>query len=423
MEVDLIALAVPFFLLMIVLELVLDRIRGTGYFQLQDALGSLSAGAFNSTTGIFTKLVSIAIYAWVLEHAALFVIPHSWFGLSAGGVLAWLGILIFWDFMYYWKHRLGHEVSVFWAAHSVHHQSEEYNLTTALRQTSSDFLVGWVVYLPMFLVGVPVHVFATVAAIDLIYQFWVHTRHVDKLGWADRVFVTPSNHRVHHAQNSAYIDKNYGGILILWDRLFGTYAAENDDDPVVFGVRKPLASFNPLTANLQVYRYLWFDARRARRWRDKWSIWWRRTGWRPEDVVEAFPAKKTDLARFEKYAVALSPGARVYIVLQFLVALVLTLMVGIVAGVASLFTVFLFCIMLWMLLTSIGMISDASRHAWSFESLRLVFNIPVAALFGWQFDAIGATDGVFIALIYATASWALCRGLSVFAEPQPLHAS
>ena len=156
MEVDLIALAVPFFLLMIVLELVLDRIRGTGYFQLQDALGSLSAGAFNSTTGIFTKLVSIAIYAWVLEHAALFVMPHGWFGLSASGVLAWLVILILWDFMYYWKHRLGHEVSVFWAAHSVHHQSEEYNLTTALRQTSSDFLVGWVVYLPMFLVGAEV---------------------------------------------------------------------------------------------------------------------------------------------------------------------------------------------------------------------------------------------------------------------------
>ncbi len=147
----------------------------------------------------------------------------------------------------------------------------------------------------------PFEVFLTANAIDLIYQFWVHTQHIDKLGWFDRVFITPSNHRVHHAQNEIYIDKNYGGILILWDRLFGTFQEELDEEPVVFGVRKPLANWNPFWANIQVYSYLWFDAVRTRRWRDKLGIWFRRTGWRPADVEAQFPKKSSDLASFQKF--------------------------------------------------------------------------------------------------------------------------
>lgn len=375
---DLITLAVPFFLLLIVVELGVDRLRGSGYFKLQDALGSLSAGALNSTTGIFSKLLAIAIYAFVLEHFALVRMPAAWFDASASGIAAWLGVLLFWDFMYYWKHRLGHEVSLFWAAHSVHHQSEEYNLTTALRQTSSDFLVGWVVYLPMFLLGVPVHVFATVSAIDLIYQFWVHTRHIDKLGWADRVFVTPSNHRVHHAQNARYIDKNYGGILIIWDRLFGTYAEERDDDPVVFGVRKPLASFNPVVANLQVYRYLWFDARRTRRWRDKLGIWFRRTGWRPDDVQREFPAPARSIEGFRKFMSPLTGPAKGYLFAQFAVALVLTLWIGALVPMVGWQVLLAVSVALWWLLASIGMLSDRSRHALACELLRLCLMLPLA---------------------------------------------
>ena len=193
--------------------------------------------------------------------------------------------LLFYDFCYYWLHRAGHEVAVFWAAHVVHHQSQQYNLSTALRQTSSGALLGWVFYLPMAVAGVPPLIFGIVALIDLLYQFWVHTELVRKLGWFDRVFCSPSNHRVHHAVNDRYLDKNYGGILILWDRLFGSFREE--DEPCVYGTRGDLRSWDPLWANAEVYWQLLQDSWRARNWADKLRVWFKPPGWRPADVAAA----------------------------------------------------------------------------------------------------------------------------------------
>jgi sterol desaturase/sphingolipid hydroxylase (fatty acid hydroxylase superfamily) len=213
----------------------------------------------------------------------------------------WLFALLLYDFCYYWHHRAGHRVAVLWGAHVVHHQSEDYNLGTALRQTSSGFVFGWIFYLPMALAGVPPTVFAVVALIDLLYQFWVHTQQVGRLGWFDRWFVSPSNHRVHHAVNERYLDRNYGGILILWDRLFGTYAEEDDEEPVVYGTRAPLARFCPVAANLEVYRTLLADARHARRWRDKLKVWLMPPGWRPADVAARFPRPPFDIEAVRLY--------------------------------------------------------------------------------------------------------------------------
>jgi sterol desaturase/sphingolipid hydroxylase (fatty acid hydroxylase superfamily) len=148
-------------------------------------------------------------------------------GLDApSGGRVWVAGLVAYDFCYYWHHRLGHESAIFWASHVVHHQSQEFNLSTALRQTSSGALLGWVFYLPMAVIGFPPQVFAAAALIDLLYQYWIHTEHVGRLGWLDHVLATPSNHRVHHAVNDGYIDRNYGGILIVWDRLFGSFVEE-----------------------------------------------------------------------------------------------------------------------------------------------------------------------------------------------------
>ena len=169
--------------------------------------------------------------------------------------------MLLYDFLYYWLHRAGHEVNILWAAHVVHHQSEDYNLSTALRQTSTGGLLGWIFYLPMALLGFPVSVFVGVALIDLLYQFWVHTEQIGKLGWFDRVFCSPSNHRAHHAVNDRYLDRNYGGILILWDRLFGTFVEEDDRDRPIYGTRSPLRSFNPLWANAEVYWATLVEAR------------------------------------------------------------------------------------------------------------------------------------------------------------------
>ena len=230
-----IVLATPVFLLLIAAELAWGLARGTNVYRLNDAISSISLGVLSQLVGLFTKLLAIGIYTAVYHSVALFpehALWSTWYGI--------LLALVFYDFCYYWLHRTGHEVALFWAAHVVHHQSEAYNLSTALRQTSSGNLLGWIFYLPMAIAGVPPLLFAIVALVDLLYQFWVHTELVGKLGWFDRVFCSPSNHRVHHAINDAYLDKNYGGILIVWDRMFGSFREEREK--CIYGTRSALGS-------------------------------------------------------------------------------------------------------------------------------------------------------------------------------------
>ena len=289
-----IVLATPVFLALIALEFVLGVARGNNTYRLNDALSSIGLGIMSQLVGVFGALVLLALYGAVFEHFA----PAGW---PVDSAWTWLGALVLYDLCYYWKHRFGHTVALFWAAHVVHHQSEDYNLSTALRQTSSDWVAGWIFYLPLAALGVPPLVFGVVALIDLLYQFWVHTQQVGRLGWFDRWFCAPSNHRVHHAVNQRYLDKNYGGILIVWDRLFGSFAEEDPCEPCVYGTRSPLRSWNPLWANLHTYAELVTDAWRAQRWGDKVKIFLMHPGWRPADVAQRWPKPEFDLARVQRY--------------------------------------------------------------------------------------------------------------------------
>jgi sterol desaturase/sphingolipid hydroxylase (fatty acid hydroxylase superfamily) len=223
---QIIVLATPVFLLLIALEYAVGRARGRNTYRLNDALSSLGLGMLSQVSGgVHGALLRLGIYALCYEHLALARWPSD-------AVWTWVVALVFYDFCYYWFHRASHEVAVLWAAHVVHHQSEDYNLSTALRQPSTSFLLGWIFYLPMALAGVPPLVFAVVALIDLLYQYWVHTQQIGRLGWFDRWFCSPSNHRVHHAVNERYLDRNHGGIFMIWDRLFGTFIEEDDVEPV-----------------------------------------------------------------------------------------------------------------------------------------------------------------------------------------------
>ena len=257
---------------------------------------------------MLAKFIGIAAYAWVFDRIALFPeadVWNHWYG--------WLGALLLYDLCYYWLHRAGHEVAIFWAAHVVHHQSQEYNLSTALRQTASGGLLGWVFYLPLALLGVPPLLFGIVALVDLLYQFWVHTEHVGKLGWFDRVFCSPSNHRVHHAVNEGYVDRNYGGILVVWDRLFGTFQEEHER--CVYGTRTPLNSWDPLWANLEVYAGLAATAWRTPRWLDKLAVWFKPPGWQP---VGAQPKPAFDIGQVQRFDPSLSPQQRSFASFQYL---------------------------------------------------------------------------------------------------------
>ncbi|MDQ0737497.1 sterol desaturase family protein [Pseudomonas sp. W4I3] len=373
---DFVPYAVPFFIALIVVELLADRWRGARNYRVADAINSLSTGVLSTTTGLLTKGVGLLTYAFALKHLALIE-------LSSQSVGTWLFAFVFYDFCYYWLHRLGHERNILWAAHSVHHQSEDYNLTTALRQTSTGFLLSWIFYLPLAVLGVPLVVFISVASLNLLYQFWVHTRHVPKLGWFEWFFVTPSNHRAHHAQNALYMDRNYGGVFIFWDRLFGTFQEEDDNEPVVFGVTTPLASWNPLWANLQFYAQLWNDARRTESLWDKLRIWFMRTGWRPADVKAKYPMAKPDLTQFRKFEVPLDTRQQIYVALQFAVYVgfgsylmnfgerlpTAALILGWGAMALGLFT--------------LGVALESRPWALKAECVRLGLNVPLVGLAPW----------------------------------------
>jgi hypothetical protein len=207
---------------------------------------------------------------------------------------------VLYDFCYYWVHRAGHEINLFWASHVIHHSSEDFNLATALRQSATGFYFKWAFYLPLALLGIPTKVFVVVALIDLLYQYWVHTQLVRRLGILERFLVTPSNHRVHHGQNDYCIDKNYGGIFSLWDQLFGTYADERADEKIIYGIRKPLNSWDPVWANVQHYFVIGRLVRAARSGRERFMHVFGPP--RGPLQLEAVQEKPFDAARFVPFA-------------------------------------------------------------------------------------------------------------------------
>ena len=289
---NVIVYAIPVFVVLMAVEFGLGLAMGRNVYRLNDAVGSLAAGILSQISGVFMLALSIVVYVLVYDHFALFA-------LAADDWRVWVGALVAYDFCYYWNHRIDHEVGIFWAAHVVHHQSDHFNLSTALRQPSSGALLGWIFYLPLAIAGVPPVVFVAVGLIDLLYQFWIHTELVGKLGWFDFIFASPSNHRVHHGINDRYLDKNYGGILILWDRLFGTF--EEEVETTVFGVRGGLASFDPVSANLSYYATMARLCVAARDWRDKLRVWLKPPGWVPANLRPAGPPAPFDLAAVRPY--------------------------------------------------------------------------------------------------------------------------
>src|SRR5271155_5199592 len=295
---------------------------GRNVYRLNDAIGSLTAGILSQTSGIFMLTLSVGVYVLAYDHFALL-------SLRQDDRRGWGGALVAYDFFYYWNHRIDHEVGLFWAAHVVHHQSEAFNLSTALRQPSSGVLLGWIFYLPMAIAGVPPVVFVAVGLIDLLYQFWIHTELVGKLGWFDRIFASPSNHRVHHGVNDQYLDKNYGGILIIWDRLFGTY--EDEVEPPVFGVRGGLATFEPISANLSYYVTMADLCWRAAGWRDRIRVWFKPPGWVPANLRPPGPPPRYDLRAVRLYD---PPASRAASILAFaaLVAMIGATAAFLVAG-------------------------------------------------------------------------------------------
>ena len=394
--------ATPVFFALIALELLVARLRSRSVYHSGDAINSLGLGVISQIVAVFSKLLTLGIYAWCVQRFALFALP-------ANSVWVWISALLFYDFCYYWLHRAGHEVNILWAAHVVHHQSEDYNLSTALRQTGSGVLLGWLFYLPMAIVGYPLEVFVVVALIDLLYQFWVHTELVGRLGWFDRVFCSPSNHRAHHAVNDRYLDRNYGGILIVWDRLFGTFIEEDDTDPPIYGTRSPLRSWNPLWANVEVYWATAKDAWHARRWRDKLLVWLKPPGWRPADVAERFPKPAFDIQR-ERFLPPLSRGLTVYGLVQFALLLGMAVQFLDLAKHLPAATLVGYAVFLVLSLAALGALTEGRRLGVGLELARLLATAAVPLLTGGWFGVSALDARVLAALVAIPAISALVLG-------------
>lgn len=373
-----IVFAIPVFMLTIVVEAWLARRRGLEIYDSADAVTSLHLGMFSQVAAGFSGLFLVGIYILVWQDFRVF-------DLSASNLWVWLFALVGYDFFYYWFHRACHEVAVCWAAHVVHHSSEYFNLSTALRQSSTMPLMGWVFYLPLALAGVPPLVFVSVSLIDLLYQYWVHTELVGRLGWFDRVFVTPSNHRVHHGQNEYCIDRNYGGILIVWDRLFGSFAEERDAEPVVYGVRKPIKSWNPLWGNVHGFHELVSATAAASGWRSKLGLWFAR----PRDAKPADGAAALEFnpAGFRRFSTSTPRFIRYYAWVQYAVLILPVAHFIAVQPVLNDFTRCVYALVIIVSTLTVSALLEGRRYARGIEQFRVIaLGAAFAALpqwFGW----------------------------------------
>jgi len=298
--------SVPLFFLLILVELLVARRRRSAVYRLNDSISDVSCGILSQLLGVFTRLVVLGAYAWCASHLSLqqFGVLPAWiervpfgdgsipglWGIDWRALATWTVAFLLVDLAYYFLHRYSHTVHVLWAGHVVHHSSEEYNLTVALRQSALHSLFSWVFFIPLAVIGLPWQMFATCYALNLVYQFWIHTREIDRLpAWLEWWLNTPSHHRVHHGVNPQYQDRNYAGALIIWDRLFGTF--EPEVEPVVYGITTPLASWNPVWANVHIFAGIVNNAWRTRRWSDKWRVIFGHPGFIPADVAVSGAAK------------------------------------------------------------------------------------------------------------------------------------
>ena len=276
--------AIPIFLVLIGIEAVAAGRMGIKVNRPADMISSLSSGVTNTVRdGINFGFILIS-YSWLLDKLTLYKLEPVWLAVIIAFIVE--------DFAGYWLHRMNHRVNVFWNRHIIHHSSEEYNLSCALRQSISDTLkFGAIFMIPAALLGIPAHIFAVIGPIHLFMQFWYHTRLIDKMGWFEKIIVTPSHHRVHHAINPEYIDKNYSQIFIVWDKLFGSFQPELTEVKPVYGILRPAGTWNPILINFKHIWQLIKDAVRTEKVWDKIRIWFMPTGWRPEDVTEKYPVQ------------------------------------------------------------------------------------------------------------------------------------
>ncbi len=359
--------AMPAFLLLVLFEKWYGWTKGMDTVRNLDMISSLSSGVTNVVKDVLGLSVGIISYGWMVDHLAVVHVQNS----LAIYIIAFLAL----DLSGYWVHRIAHQYNFFWNNHIIHHSSEEFNLACALRQSISVIVRLFTFFLlPAALFGVPGEVIAVVAPLHLFAQFWYHTRHIGKMGFLENIIVTPSHHRVHHAINPEYLDKNYSQIFIWWDKWFGTFQPELDHIPPVYGITRPVHTWNPIKINFQHLWLLIRDAWQTANWRDKLRIWIMPTGWRPADVAARHEVYKIgDVYHFEKYDTKASTALQTWTFIQLVVLLLFTsYLFANIAAINKLnpWHIYLYGLFLFVFVYAFTELMDRNPKAWIPEGLK-----------------------------------------------------
>ncbi|HHM21660.1 MAG TPA: fatty acid hydroxylase family protein [Bacteroidetes bacterium] len=387
--------AVPFFITLIIIEQVAASWMGKKVNRGPDVISSLSSGNTNAIKDVLGLSIAIVGYEWLVNKVALFEIQTTAVAVAVAFVAK--------DFAGYWMHRWEHEINFLWNRHIIHHSSEEFNLSCALRQSISEvFSIFALLMLPAALLGVPAKVVAIVAPIHLFAQFWYHTRLIGKMGFLEKFLVTPSHHRVHHAINPEYLDKNYSQVFIIWDKLFGTFQPEMTSVPPVYGVKRPVRTWNPILINFQHFWLLFQDALRTKNWKDKWLLWFKPTGYRPADVATAYPVQIVDdLNNFEKYHS--HPGQKLLGWSWFQMTATFLLMFYLFNNIADIGMpgMFLYGAFLFICIYSYTSLLDKSKQALTAEFVKTIAGLGIVVWQGNDWFGLSAISPVYVYVFIA----------------------
>jgi len=363
--------SIPIFITLILIEIIYSIIKRPNYYNPADTISNINCGIGDQVIGLMAKVFTIGIYQYLYEHFRIFNIESNLLNMSILFVLV--------DFLYYWKHRLSHEINILWLGHSIHHQSEEYNLSVALRQSWFDKFFSFPFYLPLAIIGFDTQSFVIIVGLNLLYQFWVHTELIDRMGFLETFLSTPSHHRVHHARNPEYIDRNHGGVFIIWDKIFGTFKKE--EDTPVYGVTQPINSWNALYANFQPWVKIFKDSGNLMTYSDKVKLWLKPPGWRPDYLGGQLAVPVVDKVHYQKFNTKPSKSITYYLVQSFVVFLgVVAVFLTNYAKLDFNIQICLSFLVFWQIV-NYGLLFENQKVGYISEILKLIFIILFSMFF------------------------------------------
>lgn len=403
MNINPIVLSIPIYFLLIGIELIVQQFSKRKLYRLNDAVTNISCGITQQLTGVFLKVVGVGVYVVLYENFALFQIPATW--------LTFIILFVAVDFLYYWAHRMSHEINLFWGGHVVHHQSEDYNLSVALRQGSFQILWTFMFNLPLAIIGFDPVNFVFVSALVTVYQFWIHTETIGKLGFLEWFMNTPSHHRVHHGRDPKYIDKNHAGVFIIWDRMFGTF--QKEEEKPTYGITKPVNSWNPVWVNLDHYIWMWGYLKKISGLKNKLKFLFYKPGWFPEEMGGYQAAPEVDKSAYKKFETLSPTPLNLYVLFQYALALGATAFFLFQQEGFETWEKVAFVSALIFTVSNCGALFEMKNWVWILEKVRITVISAFIIAFCYYFNLnfwfiIGA-----IVYFVASMGWMILLNLSV----------